>query len=46
MPSILLTVFILQLVIHIINTIGVSTINNLVTPPKPRSTQRNTHGKY
>jgi hypothetical protein len=30
MPSILLTVFILQLIIHIVNTIGASTINNLV----------------
>jgi hypothetical protein len=37
MPSILLTVFILQLVIHIVNTLGASTINNLVLliPPSP-----------
>lgn len=31
MPSILLVVFLLQLVIHLVNTVGVSTINNLVS---------------
>jgi hypothetical protein len=30
MPSLLITVFVIQLVIHIINTIGASTINDLV----------------
>ncbi|PSS20525.1 hypothetical protein M430DRAFT_75778, partial [Amorphotheca resinae ATCC 22711] len=30
MPSILLVVFLLQLVIHLVNTVGVSTINNLL----------------
>lgn len=30
MPSLLLVVFILQLALHIINTVGVNTINELV----------------
>jgi len=30
MPSLLVTVFILQLVIHIVNTIGAATVNNLL----------------
>jgi hypothetical protein len=32
MASLLLAVFILQLVLHIINTVGASTINDLVLP--------------
>ena len=32
MPSLLVTVFILQLAIHLINTIGASSINDLVWP--------------
>ena len=30
MPSLLLVVFVLQLVIHLINTVGAGAINNLV----------------
>jgi hypothetical protein len=37
MPSILVTVFFLQLAIHLVNTIGVSTINTLVNPPEKKS---------
>jgi hypothetical protein len=35
MPSLLLVVFILQLSLHIINTVGVNTLNELVQPPAP-----------
>lgn len=33
MNSLMLVVFVLQLVIHLVNTIGASTINSLVSPP-------------
>jgi len=32
MPSLLLVVFILQLLLHIINTVGANTVNELVSP--------------
>ena len=32
MPTLLLTIFLIQLSIHLINTIGASTINELVRP--------------
>jgi hypothetical protein len=32
MPSLLLVVFILQFLLHIINTVGASTVNELVRP--------------
>jgi hypothetical protein len=32
MPSLLITVFVIQLVIHLISTIGASTLNDLVFP--------------
>lgn len=32
MPSLLLVVFILQLLLHIINTVGKNTVNELVSP--------------
>ena len=32
MPSLLLVVFILQFLLHIINTVGASTVNDLVSP--------------
>jgi hypothetical protein len=35
MPSLLVSVFVIQLVIYIINTIGASTINDLVFLPLP-----------
>ena len=36
MPSLLLVVFTLQLLLHIINTVGANTINELVRPlPHP-----------
>lgn len=36
MPSLLITVFVIQLLIHVVNTVGASTINDLVTlPPFP-----------
>lgn len=39
MPSLLLVMFILQTVLHIINTVGANTINELVSraPPTPRN---------
>jgi len=33
MPSILVIVFILQLAIHLVNTVGAQAINDLVIPP-------------
>jgi len=33
MPSILVVVFILQLAIHLVNTVGAQAINDLVIPP-------------
>lgn len=38
MASLLLVVFILTLVIHLINTVGAATINDLVCPA-PQNTQ-------
>ena len=35
MPSLLITVFIIQLVIHLINTVGAKTINEIVRPYPP-----------
>jgi hypothetical protein len=35
MPSLLLVVFILQLLLHIINTVGANTLNELVRIPCP-----------
>jgi len=32
MPSLLLVVFTLQLLLHIVNTVGASTVNDLVSP--------------
>lgn len=32
MPSLLLVVFILQLLLHVINTVGKNTVNELVSP--------------
>jgi hypothetical protein len=32
MPSLLLVVFILQLLLHIVNTVGATTVNELVSP--------------
>jgi len=32
MPSLLLVVFVLQFVLHIINTVGANTVNELVSP--------------
>lgn len=36
MPSLLLVVFILQLLLHIINTVGANTVNELVGPASTR----------
>jgi hypothetical protein len=38
MPSLLLVVFILQFLLHIINTVGASTVNELVRPALTAST--------
>jgi hypothetical protein len=35
MPSLLLVVFVLQFLLHIINTVGASTVNELVRLPAP-----------
>ena len=35
MPSLLLVVFVLQLVIHLVNTVGAGIVNNLVCFDKP-----------
>jgi hypothetical protein len=32
MPSLLLVVFILQFLLHIVNTVGANTVNELVSP--------------
>lgn len=37
MPSLLLVVFILQFLLHIINTVGASTVNDLVSPAASNS---------
>jgi hypothetical protein len=37
MPSLLLVVFTLQFLLHIINTVGASTVNDLVSPTSHES---------
>jgi hypothetical protein len=36
MPSLLLVVFILQFLLHIVNTVGANTVNELVSPATVR----------
>lgn len=46
MPSILVIVFILQLAIHLVNTVGAQAINDLVIPPPPKLPSHSASSTY
>lgn len=39
MASLLVVIFVVELAVAVVNSIGAATINNLVRPPKPRADQ-------